>query len=403
MTNTYYLYDSDANKAYFNKNRFVDKQLGFSVIERGTILPFKRPAKMRLSNWWGLGGVFDEQRNFVENSFPTTTNFDDYPLKSNIKKSSKTAVYLGLFAPVWGHVLTINLKHMWFLQSDVFKREFKDCSLVYLPWAGRPVTGDKSKNFRRILEILGIDVDALKPITKPTQFEKVILPDESFFVDGYRKYASEYVKVIDRMRDFALKNRTPVSSKKIFYFYGRHQVGEERLAEYFKSKGYEIISPEKLTVDEQLNVLINCESFASTLGSCSHNSIFLPDGAEVIIIPRAILLAGYQQVIDDMHNVRAHYVDSSMSLFGGEHGPNCFIISKQLKSFFGDAFDGYDTDDFKIFLQYVKDALGNDLKLHRKAKMHYGKIFPDFMAQLNKHPKLIASCEMPTDWRKKLL
>lgn len=133
------------------------------------------------------------------------------------------------------------------------------------------------------------------------------MPDESFFVDGDTSFfTDEYRATIDRIKAFALKNRTP-SPKKIYFFYGRSQIGEERLAEYLRSKGYEIISPELLTLDEQLNVLINAESFASTGGSCAHNSVFLRDGTEVIMIFRAgnkiSEPSNYQEAINQICNL----------------------------------------------------------------------------------------------------
>ena len=399
MTNISYLCNKDADEDYFSMNRFSDEPLGFQVVEGGTILPNKR-GKVS-SDWWGTGGIFDSQGNFVAGSFPTNP-------KKEISTSPETVVYLGLFSPAWGHALTTNLQHLWFLQSDAFKTEFKNCRLVYLPWGtgtDKHVYISEKKSFVRLLEILGIDATTLQPITQPTQFDKIILPDRSFFSGGGKKmFTAEYRATIDRIRDFALKNRTSTASRKVYYFYGRHQIGEERLAEYLKSKGYAIVQPEKLPLDEQLNVLINCESFASTLGSCSHNSLFLPDGAEAIFIPRTpSIFTAYQQTIDQVHPLRISYVDSSLSLFSGEHGPNCFIISPQLKRFFGDAFDGYETDDCRIFLQYVKNALRKGIKLNQKAYRHYGKNFPDFMAQLKRRPRLVASYRMPTDWREKIV
>ena len=125
-----------------------------------------------------------------------------------------------------------------------------------------------------VSQILEIDADSLRPIVEPTQFEKVILPNPSFFAKGSKAdftlfFTTEYRETVDRMRNFALKNRTPIACKKIYYYHGRIQIGEERMAEYFYSKGYAIIRPETLTLDEQLNLLINADSFASTLGSCA--------------------------------------------------------------------------------------------------------------------------------------
>lgn len=291
-----------------------------------------------------------------------------------------------MFYPIWGHVITDNIRRLWFLKSETFNSQFKNCPLVYVPHVS--MLNRKNVNFKRLLEILEIDVDKLKPVTQPTRFDKIILPDGSFA----GSFTSEYRETIERVRNFALKNRTPTSSKKIYYFYGRHQFGEERLAEYFKSKGYEIISPERLTTDEQLNLLINAESFASTIGSCSHNSIFLREGTETIFIRRfASSYSIYQRRLDQVNSCNATYIDSSLSVFNMRHDLFCFILSEQLKRFFGDKFDGYEAEDFKTFLEYTKFAIKKGRSINPKQKEAYGVIFTDFTAQLKQHEDLIAA------------
>lgn len=311
--------------------------------------------------------------------------------------SSETVIYLGYFFPVWGHVITDNIRRLWFLKSEPFKKEFKNCSLVYIPWYNSPL--ESQPNFRRLLEVLEIDVDKLQPITQPTKFEKIILADESIFPERYRRFTAEYRETIDRIRHFALKNQTPTSSKRIYYFYGRHQVGEERLANYFKLKGYEIICPERLTFDEQLNILINCESFASTLGSCAHNSIFLRDGTETIFIPRSRDFTGYQETLNLVHPLNVNYIDSSLSVFNRIHDWECYIISEQLKKFFGENFYGYEEGDFKAFLEYTKLAITQKGRsINPNQKKAYGSVFTDFMAQLRQREDLIAAYNMPPRW-----
>lgn len=324
------------------------------------------------------------------------------PPPESMKQSSETVIYLGMFHNTWGHVITDNIRRLWFLKSEIFKSEFKNCPLVYLLCTKREVfTLESYKNFRRLLEILEVDIDKLQLITEPTQFDKIILPDESFYLDRYRKFTNEYREAIEQVRNFALKNRTPTSTKKIYYFHGARQFGEERLAEYFKSKGYEIIRPEKLTLEEQLNLLINAESFAATLGSISHNSIFLRDDTEAIFIPRAVNeILGYQMTIDRVHPINAFYVDSTLSLFGNFYGPICYIVSKQLKQFFGDKFDGYEEEDFKIFLQYVKKCTNNNREVKPEKLKGYSEILQDFMAQLKQHEDLITAYDMPPRWEK---
>ncbi len=249
-------------------------------------------------------------------------------------------------------------------------------------------TLEYQKNFSRLLEILEVDVDKLQPIYHPTQFENIILPDGSF--SGGGGFTEEYRETVDRLRDFATKNQTPTASKKVYYFYGTSQTGEERLAEYFKSKGYMIVSPEKLTTDDQLNLLINADSFASTLGSCSHNSVFLRDGTETILIPRAAKrFAGFQLVFDQVHSVNEINIDSSLSIFETFNGPYCFIISEQLKKFFGDPFDGYEEDDFKTFLTYVRNSMGRGFKLNEQALQYYAPMYFPFLNQLSGRKDLL--------------
>lgn len=248
MLNLDYLYNPNSNaaKRARTKNFLVDKKLGFSVIENGTILPQKTTPLGGLKG--ALGGIVNSKgkyigKSFVKDSFKVSRAY--VPSSESIQHRAETVIYIGMFYPVWGHVLTDNISRLWFLESDYFKNQFKDCPLVYIPWSTKPLEAQKSAS--RLLEILGFKINNFQPITQPTQFEKIILPDRSFSHGG-RGFTKEYVEMIDRARDFALKNRTPTSAKKVYYFHGRRQFGEERLAEYFKSKGYEIVRPRNFNI-----------------------------------------------------------------------------------------------------------------------------------------------------------
>lgn len=408
MVNVDYLYKPDAVRGIFKTNYFSKKKLSFQVIENGTIIPHQRFFNGSFGmGTLGFGGIVDSNGKYIKQSHVFNNDTWDksydppvFPPES-IKHSTETVIYLGLFYPVWGHSLTDNIRRVWFLKSKIFNSEFKNCPLVYLPY--QESTLEKQQNFKRLLEILGVDVNKIQAIEQPTQFDKIILADGSFFKakDSSRRFTKEYRATIDLVRNFALKNQIQTSSKKFYFYHGVRQIGEERLAEYFKSKGYEIVSPEKLTLDEQLNLLINCESFAATVGSCSHNSIFLRDNTEVIFIPReANHFTGYQVPIDQVHPLNINYVNSSLSLFATDVSDYFYLISEQLKKFFGDKFDGYEEDDFKNFLQYVNNSLARGLVINPNKKIHYESILPGFMTQLLEHKDLIAAYNMPPGWEK---
>ena len=301
-------------------------------------------------------------------------------------------------------MISDSIKYYYFLKSEIFERELKKSPLVYVSMGNVDFVSlnGRCPNFRRLLEILEIDPDRIQLITQPTQFNKIILPAESFYLDtDGRKFTEEYRETIDRVKQFALKNRTPISNKRFYYFYGRKDkvIGEERLAEYLKSKGYDIISPEKLTLDEQLNLMINCESFATTIGSCSHNSLFLRNGSKVILIPRTARgYNSYQSAMNQVNSIDVTYIDSSLSIFSGNYKGYYLLISEQLKRFFSDKWNGYEEEDLKTFLQYVKNSMSNGYTFNLKQKDYYSPVLQNFMEQLKNRKDLVETCDMPLGW-----
>ena len=260
---------------------------------------------------------------------------------------------------MWGHYITDCIRFLWFLNSNEYKNKFKEYKLV-----GAQLWRFKFKgNFKRIFEILGINCDEIELVREITRYDEIVIPDECFMRDEQceynRLFTKEYVELVDKIRNYAIEHKTPTDCKKIYYSDSnkRTQIGENVLEEYFKSKGYKIIHPEKLSLDQQLNYLINCESFASTVGSISHNILFLPNGTNVILIPRLNSLNRYQLALNQIHNLNITYIDSSLSLFGRYVGNFYYFISKQLVSYFGDEIKNnnrkYLRENFKNFKKYL--------------------------------------------------
>ena len=120
MVNINYLYNPNAAKPRLTKNRLSDKKLGFQVIENGMILPYKY--ENRVSGWsWKnfLGGIVDSQGEFIASSSVHYGTGGMYtPPQESIKHSSETVIYLDMFYSVWGHLITDNLKRLWFLRVN---------------------------------------------------------------------------------------------------------------------------------------------------------------------------------------------------------------------------------------------------------------------------------------------
>ena len=311
------------------------------------------------------GGLFKKKKSLKDNS---DTNLAEIAAEQNIDVSSaknqhSTAVYIGIIPHGWGHVITDSMRLLWFLMRKEYRENFADCPIVYLPANSFELKG----NWLRLFEVLGINTSLMTPITELTRYDKIIVPDECFFFsDGAFRFTAEYIEITNAVRDFAIAQSGPTHAKKIYYSCTKHKecagtaYAENRLEEYFASKGYEIIFPEKIPLDDQLNALVYCESFASTVGSCSHNSVFLSDNTEVILIPRTNYLNSYQLAVNQVHPQNIHYIDSSFSIFTHKvpvNGPFLFFISSNLRKYFHDE----DTESIicsSDFYKYLLSVLG---------------------------------------------
>ncbi len=375
MTNYDYLYKKEYYGESLYKNYEVKKELGYQVIKDGVILPYKRTDK------GPGGGVLDSSGKFIGSTSLHNCCGCGYDFPKIEKRMKSTVIYLGMFHPIWGHCLTDNIRRLWFLKSSFCIEKYSGCKQVFVPMENFEF-GDSNQ---RLLEILGFHADDFLPVTKITQYDAIILPDECFFTpDGDSRYfTSEYRAMIDQVRAYAREHVRLTPYKKIYFSYKNYthfkQFGEERLEQYFRSKGYQVIYPERLPFEEQLNVLINCDNFASTIGSCSHNILFLRDHAKVILIPRANYLTGYQLTLDQVHDLEITYIDSTLSLFAARfpwEGPFYYFVSGRLMDYFKDGArknGRYWTESFKGFKRYAIHGLNYGRGANAKAYEYYSE------------------------------
>ena len=380
-TNYDLLYDKEFYGESLYVNHFLDKKSAFRVIYDGYILPYTP---------FNEGGIFDNEGIYINGSSyvegnhygfkksisASNTNLNTLAAEQGINLSEtvqnhSTVVFIGIMLKVWGHFITDSMRLLWFTSSQEYRDSFSDCPIAYFPANDFKLEG----NHKRLLEILGINTSLMTPVTELTRYDKIILPDESFFISGGTQYfTSGYVETIDRARDFASSHTKSAEPRKIYYSYSKYYrsitSGEDKLEKYFAAKGYDILHPETLSIDEQLDALVNCESFASTVGSSSHNVVFLRDNAEVILIPRANFLTFHQLTTDQVHRLNIHYIDSSFSIFaGGVLGgdPFLYFISSGLRKYFHDE----DTESIIYpldFWKYLRTVFG--FRLGR----HFGRI-----------------------------
>lgn len=309
---------------YSNKKYFLERDLGVKIVENGTILPAKQDlnAKPKL---WAIGGVVDSNDNFITEScsrylfggyYEHNEAYDDY--------IDEEVVFLGPFVSHWGHFICDQISRLWYIVDNP-----KKYKIAYCGWNWGQGLTDISGNYLELLEKIGVSSDQLINVQKPTRFKKIIIPEFSFIPEKYcSKAFSRIVDTIVKNNDFKL-SRCP---SKIYFTRSLlsnndKEKGEDRIVTYLKKIGYKILSPEKLSVAEQIYYLNNAKDICMISGSISHNIMFCRNtNTNIIILNKTDMINGYQMVIDHMCPSKITYIDVYIKLRKVLFGMGPFLI-----------------------------------------------------------------------------
>lgn len=327
---------------YTQKRHFIDKDLDTISYENGYILP---------SHYFFCGGVLDQNGKSVQQGcFNERYEAGILPEKEEIFESDDTVIFLGFLHNVWGHCLMDGIKKLWFLQTAECKTLLsKGAKLVYIT----PESKELKSHAVEFLKLAGFDINSAVFINKPTRFKKIIVPDNSLIcsqTDDVDKeeyfYTKEFVqtyKLIKNNIDSYLDN-TYSSFKKVYltrtgFKNGLRDMGESSLEHVFKKEGYTIKSPEKLSFVDQVSLMQNCDTIATTEGSISHNAIFCKPQTKLILLRKSYYINGYQAVINEIADLDVTYIDAHNSIpfyqYTKVGGPFYMCITPELERFIG--------------------------------------------------------------------
>lgn len=225
-------------------------------------------------------------------------------------------VYLGMFYSCWGHVITDNLKHLWFRTSPEVDARLRRLKFVYTTTHIGP---EMPENFKEMLRLLGLEFNKLVRIERPTQFRRVYVPEPCFGPvkpgTPYR-YTKEYAGIVERLLSAAGAEPGPADRSVYFTRTGwklDRAEGEKRIETVFRDLGYEIVRPETLSFVQMVRLLSRVRNFAATDGSCAHNALFLRKGARAVVIRKAAYSNLYQAIVGQVRGLETVYVDANRS------------------------------------------------------------------------------------------
>ena len=327
-----------------NKKKYDKKtdKLKIEVVQNGLILPRTKTEQVEDIRW-GLGGVLDAQDSFVQSSFYDggwAKHGGYYEYDGNqIEFLDEDVVYFGLFFSHWGHFLIDCITRAWYIFELAKERD--DFKVAYL---GEEVP---SGNNLRFFELLGIKPDQLFHIEKPTRCRNVIVPEQGF--KSCEWYSQEHLDMFDGMIDSSLHSDIDFSSVCSFekiYFTRRSfakaidsEFGEKYLERTFLLNEYKAVSPERLTLDEQIYIWNHASSICCVNGSIPLNVLFARNPElELIILNKTSLFHENPLILLQMRKLSQIFIDVFSEPIHGYpkslgEGPFLFAATVEFKVF----------------------------------------------------------------------
>ena len=324
-------------KKHSERKCLIDRELGVKCYKNALVIPFKEDKKGEI---------------ITENLVDVSTDFHrkiEVPVKetSNVKEG-REAILIGVFwIYVWGHCFTDHFNKLWFAFTDECKKlQAEGAELIALSCIENvPVY------IQQLFELTGFDWSSVKIITETTRYAKIYVPDSCYFQqegEWNRFYTKEYVLLLEKMKDNV---RKLAESDGQYPHYDRiyltrtqskfgtyRDLGEEAIEKVFRQEGYTIVAPEKLTIPQQLWLMMNVKDLVATDGSICHASAFCPTHTKVSILMKADFLTENQIVSDQIADLDVTYVSVHRSFFARKkdpwHGPFLYCVTENLERYF---------------------------------------------------------------------
>lgn len=292
---------------------------GVRVVQRGIVLPLQKRGDCDPALNCYQGGVTDSAFGFVA-GLERKKGAPLYNL--SCKKSyiavgvdvrQETVVFGGIIFGHFGHELIDGLTRLWHFARHPEK------GLKYV-FVTQP--GASTQHAEAFFKLAGLRYEILK---QPTQFAEVIVPDEAYMTGEGGNAA--WLEWFDHIK---ARVGNPVDGGKVYLtrrqWPAKDGVGEEYFEEFFKGLGYDVVAPEKLSLDEQIRLIAGASHIACTMGTMAHMLAFARTGADVVILlrsPSSVMPA--QLAINTLRGFKWRMVDATRNPLPTGQSNGCFF------------------------------------------------------------------------------
>ncbi len=278
-------------------------------VENGILLPQKAGELI-----WGQGGCLRADGTFVEESGISGAFGGRYEYGEADDYCDEAVIYIPIIPNHWGHFLIDTVSRLYILSDKTYYK--KDKKIFYCSWRfeGGKLTG----NYLRFFQLLGINEKSLIAVQKPVRVRKIIIPKAALSYSGIRscKYMIPAKRIVKNVIDSGICDslkayeriyftRTRLASSK------KKEIGEEELEWLIANNGFQVMSPEKMSLEEQIYYIYHCKVMAGLSGTIPHNIIFAGNGMELVILNRTCMPNPPQFLLNRIcKGVKVTYVDA---------------------------------------------------------------------------------------------
>lgn len=359
------IYVSDKVRPVYEKvcaHRYLSEAALKSVeIPEGTILPKKRGT-------FDGTGVLDAGGKIVPYS-ERGFDGDSFEIPEKTAFSDEEVIYGGVMFEHWGHFLTETTARLYhFLNRNPEKRR--------IAFAAAHET--MPKVCRDFFSLSGVSEDRIIFVCEPCRFKKVIVPEASFSLFK-KEFSPLFLAPFDIVRN-AVK---PAGYEKIYLTKRKWAgldfqcFGEKELEDVFKRNGYQVFSPEKLSLKQQIALIAGAEEIVTTNGTLAHNILFAKDGVRLTVLNRSAGALVTQMQINEARRAGYAFVDACREFLPVSHihGPFLWAVTPELEKFLTDRkmAPAAGTDPCAGFDLFLK-AWGN---VYQKNKEAYNILLAD--------------------------
>lgn len=307
-------------ECFTDKSYYSPKKVDMITYVNGIVLPF---VPNRAGSPKGMGGVCNSEGIYVEESATKQENlmYGRYDLNlQDISYEDSTVVWGGYFIRQWGHFLVDVLPRLWWtIHSLTYKK------IVFVV-ANPSVKIDG--NYLELLQLLGIQKEQIEIVLKPTKYPCIVVPELSMQRPNY--YTRDYCELLDYIRS---KADTSMAKYSKVYFTRtamrkakNSEINEKLIENFFGKNGYTVLSPEKLSFQQQLSLYVHCQELVALCGTIPHNIVFARPDSNWIIINKTVRINVTQIILNDISKANVTYIDAYLQFLPVSPGTGPFWL-----------------------------------------------------------------------------